>query len=161
MDTSERNPTDEGAPKRRVNSSIVAAGVAFGITLAGLGVAAAQTGSSDSTTTTTAAPSDSGAGAQQGRPARTPETELTGDVAEKVKAAALAAVPGGTIIRAETDADGSPYEAHVRKADGTEVVVKVDAGFAVTGTEEGHGGPGGPGRGGPRPGDRGSQQQTD
>ncbi len=166
MGTPERN-TDAAAPKRRLNSSIVAAGVAFGITLAGLGVAAAQTdGSADTTSTTAATSSDTTAGTESttetaptpaaresdgdadadssssssteaAKPARVAETELTGDVAEKVKAAALAALPGGTIIRVETDSDGSPYEAHVRKADGTEVVVKVDADFKVTGTVDG------------------------
>jgi hypothetical protein len=61
------------------------------------------------------------------------ETLLTGDTAAKVKAAALAKVPGGTIERVETDADfGSPYEAHVRKADGTSVQVLVDDSFQVT-----------------------------
>jgi uncharacterized membrane protein YkoI len=64
------------------------------------------------------------------------ETALTGDAAASVTAAAQAAVPDGTIVRVETDSDGSPYEAHVTKADGTEVVVKVDASFAVTGIED-------------------------
>ena len=64
------------------------------------------------------------------------ETALTGDTAASVTAAAQAAVPDGTIIRVETDSDGSPYEAHVTKADGTQVVVKVDASFAVTATED-------------------------
>ena len=76
------------------------------------------------------------------------ETLLTGDTAEKVKAAALAAVPGGTIERVETDAEGSPYEAHMTKSDGTHVTVKVDKDFKVTNIETG--GPGGPGHG-PRP----------
>jgi uncharacterized membrane protein YkoI len=50
-----------------------------------------------------------------------------------VKAAAQAKVPGGTVERVETDVDhGSPYEAHVRKADGTELEVLVDRGFNVT-----------------------------
>ena len=35
------------------------------------------------------------------------------------------------------------YEAHITKADGTEVAVEVDKSFAVTGEEQG--GPGGPG----------------
>jgi hypothetical protein len=62
-----------------------------------------------------------------------PETPLTGDVAAKVRAAALAKVPGGTIERVETDSDhGSPYEAHVRKADGTELEVLVSKSFTVT-----------------------------
>jgi uncharacterized membrane protein YkoI len=62
-----------------------------------------------------------------------PETPLSGAVASKVRAAALAKVPGGTIERVETDSDhGSPYEAHVRKSDGTELEVLVDKSFAVT-----------------------------
>ena len=62
------------------------------------------------------------------------ERALTGDTAAKVKRAALARVSGGTVIRAETDAGGT-YEAHVRKSDGTEVEVKVDRQFKVTGVE--------------------------
>jgi hypothetical protein len=76
----------------------------------------------------------------QGRPPRgarfgqhKPETPLTGDVAAKVRAAAQAKVPGGTIERVETDSDhGSPYEAHVRKPDGTELEVLVNKSFEVT-----------------------------
>ena len=61
------------------------------------------------------------------------ETLLTGDTAAKVKAAALAKVPGATVERVETDVDhGSPYEAHLRTSDGTELEVLVDKGFAVT-----------------------------
>lgn len=61
------------------------------------------------------------------------EAALPSDVAKKVEAAARAKVPGGTIERVETDVDhGSPYEAHVRKADGTELEVLVDSGFNVT-----------------------------
>ncbi|HET7489272.1 MAG TPA: hypothetical protein VFJ85_15175 [Acidimicrobiales bacterium] len=172
MEPTETPRSDGGAAKRRINSGIVAAGVAFGLTLAGLGVAAAQTDTTGDTSTTTAqaattaapsssdttapaasAPSQTGsAAAPQQAPPRAAETPLTGDTAEKVKAAALGAVPGGTVIRAETDSDGSPYEAHVRTSDGTEVVVKVGADFKVTGIETGpagghHGGrgPGGPG----------------
>ena len=68
------------------------------------------------------------------------ETLLTGTTADKVKAAALAAQPGATIIRVETDSAGSPYEAHVTKADGTQVTLKIDASFKVTATEPGFGG---------------------
>jgi hypothetical protein len=61
------------------------------------------------------------------------ENPLTGDTASKVKAAALAKVPGATVERVETDADhGSPYEAHVRKADGSRLEVLVDKDFQVT-----------------------------
>ena len=65
------------------------------------------------------------------------EELLTGDTADKVKAAALAANPGGTIERVETDAEGSPYEAHMVTADGQHVTVKVDSNFKVTSTEQG------------------------
>jgi uncharacterized membrane protein YkoI len=61
------------------------------------------------------------------------ERALTGETADKVEEAALAEVAGGTIVRVETDANhGSPYEAHVRKPDGTEVEVLVDKDFEVT-----------------------------
>ena len=63
------------------------------------------------------------------------ETPLTGADAEKATAAAEAEVPGGTVLRVETDADGT-YEAHVKKADGTEVEVKMDKDFNVTSVEE-------------------------
>ena len=67
-----------------------------------------------------------------------------------MKAAALAAVPGATMIRVETDSAGSPYEAHLTKADGTDVTLKLDASFKVTATQSGFGGgPGGDGHGGP------------
>ena len=61
------------------------------------------------------------------------ERALSGDVAAKVRATALAKVDGGTIERVETDADhGSPYEAHVRKSDGSELEVLVNKSFEVT-----------------------------
>ena len=60
------------------------------------------------------------------------EQALTGTTASKVRAAALAKVPG-TIDRLETNVDGSaPYEAHiVRKSDGAEVEVQVSKDFTV------------------------------
>ena len=66
------------------------------------------------------------------------ETLLTGDTATKVQAAAQAAVPDGTVLRVENDAEGSPYEAHMSKADGSQVTVKVDSNFKVTSIENGH-----------------------
>ena len=61
---------------------------------------------------------------------------LTGDRAAKVKAAALAKVPGGTVLRTEKGGHGSAYHAHVRKSDGTEVVVLVNTSFEATSVEE-------------------------
>ena len=65
------------------------------------------------------------------------EEPLSGDAAQKVRDAALAKVSGGTIERVETDADhGSPYEAHVRRSDGTELEVLVNKDFEVTAVNE-------------------------
>jgi hypothetical protein len=114
------------------------------------GAAIASAASSTTPTTSTAAPSPQ---AQYGAPPGAPpgqrnpslgghqangktEVLLTGDTASKVEAAANAKVPGGTVERVETDVDtGSPYEAHVRKSDGSEVVVYVDSSFNVTGID--------------------------
>jgi hypothetical protein len=64
------------------------------------------------------------------------EQALSSDVSKKVAAAALAKVKG-TVERTETDVDhGSPYEAHVRKSDGTDVEVLVDENFNVTAVNE-------------------------
>ncbi|WP_210411237.1 hypothetical protein [Pseudarthrobacter sp. NIBRBAC000502771] len=73
------------------------------------------------------------------------ETALTGDTADKVKAAVLAANAGATIDSMTTEDDGSAaYEAHITKSDNTHATVKLDTNFTITATETG--GPGG-GRG--------------
>jgi hypothetical protein len=77
------------------------------------------------------------------------ETLLTGDDAAKATAAALKAVPGGTVQRVETDAEGDAYEAHMLDANGNPVTVKFDKDFNVTKTDTG--GPGGGMGHGPAP----------
>ena len=114
----------------------------------------ANAASSGETTAGNATVADSGTTGQQGDAQRGPgagEEPLTGETADKVKAAALEEVPGGTIIRLETDAGDAAYEAHVRKSDGTEVVVLVNEDFEVTDVQVA--GPGGRAPGG-RPCDR-------
>src|SRR5207237_2000288 len=119
--------------------------------LGGLFGASLFNGSAGAQSSTTTAPTQAGtpAPAQAQPPAFDPtkgghvgpngvtEELLTGDTADKVKAAALAAVPGATIQRVETDAEGSPYEAHMTKSDGSRVTVKVDSNFSVTNVENG------------------------
>jgi uncharacterized membrane protein YkoI len=64
------------------------------------------------------------------------ETLLSGEVASKVRAAALAKV-SGTVERVETNVDSSaPYEAHIRKSDGTEAEVQVTKDFKVFAVNE-------------------------
>jgi hypothetical protein len=162
---------DPGAaptPTRSKRSWIMTAAVATGLAVGAAGLAGAATGGSSGSSSTTApsgyaqapsgqAPSGPPAGMQD--PAAMPngpgETVLTGDAAEKAKAAALAAVPDATVIRVETDSGDAEYEAHLQKADGTTVTVLMDAEFTVTSTEDafGPGGPGGPHGGPGRPGD--------
>ena len=123
----------------------LAAGSAFGAAVLTPAVGGAASSSTTPPATATSPPSGVPAGPPRnfdptkgGHTANgITEQLLTGDTATKVRAAALAAVPGGTIQRVENDAEGSPYEAHMTKADGTEVTVKVDANFTVTSIETG------------------------
>ncbi|HEV2886673.1 MAG TPA: hypothetical protein VGX49_07180 [Jatrophihabitans sp.] len=150
--------TSQPARGRRgllVGGGLLATGVVAGAIIGGtvLSSAATTTPSAPSSPSSTAAPGASNAPApnKQSTPVRGDEKAVSADVAAKLKAAALKAVPGGTVYRVETDGDGDAYEAHMTKADGSLVTVKFDSNFAVTGTEEGMGagGPGGRGHGGP------------
>ena len=116
---------------------LIVSAAALGAAIGGAGIAnAATTGSSSTTAPSSATPAADPAKLSHGPG----ETVLTGTTADKVKAAALAAAPGATIIRVETDSAGSPYEAHITKADGTQATLKIDASFKVTSTEQGFGG---------------------
>ena len=124
---------------QRLRNGLLAAGAIGALAFGGSTLASAATDSSGN---------DQGATAQSTAPSGRPdpttpgghvgangktEKALSAAVAAKVKAAAEAKVSGGTVERVETDVDhGSPYEAHVRKADGTELEVLVNKDFQVT-----------------------------
>jgi hypothetical protein len=160
-------------PTRNKRSWLMTAAVATGLAVGAAGLAGAATGGSSGSSTTTApsgyglaptgqppsgeAPNGQAPSGQPPSGAQDPatmthgpnETLLTGDAATKAKAAALAAVPGATVIRVETDSSGAgTYEAHLKKSDGTEVTVLMDSSFTVTSTVDGFGGPGPQGSGG-------------
>ena len=120
-------------------AALVAGGVVAGGILAGTLTASATDTPTPTATATDQAPSNPNPG-DPSKPQRSDETLLTGSTAAKVKAAVLAKYPGATFVRVETDSDGV-YEAHITKADGTQVAIEVDKSFAVTGEEQG--GPGG------------------
>jgi hypothetical protein len=117
----------------------------------GAGIAALASAQTLDTNTAAAVTTSADTSAASAQPERDPhlgghvgqngikEELLTGDTATKVTAAALAAQPGATIERVETDAEGATYEAHMTKADGTQVTLKFDASYNVTATETGHG----------------------
>ena len=114
-------------------------------------VAAAAAGgaafASAATSTKTSSSSGSSSTAAQGRQGHDPsqgghtvngktEKLLSGDVESKVRAAALKRV-SGTVERVETNVDSSaPYEAHIRKSDGTEVEVQDNGDYSVAAVTE-------------------------
>jgi hypothetical protein len=122
--------------QNRLSRLALTAALAVGVGAGSYGVASAASGSGTTTTTTTtstARPSAPPGASAQNYPwgnQRSDETLLTGDALAKVTAIAKEKVPGGTIVRVETDADGNAaYEAHMTKADGTPVTVYVDSSF--------------------------------
>jgi hypothetical protein len=137
-----------GNPKRWTPERfVVLAALAFGITAGTYGIASAASGSSQSNAPQFAAsgPAAAPGGGQPWGRQRSDESPLTGDALSKVTALAKAKVPGGTIVRVETDADGnSAYEAHMVKADGSPATVYVSKQFEVVSVESGM-----PGRPGP------------
>ena len=142
------NPHRRPRNARRI---LVTGALATGSLLGAAGIASAVTSSPTTATSgssSTAAPAAGTgtppAGARQGNPATMThgpgETLLTGTQLEQAKAAATAAVPGATVIRAETNSSGGyPYEVHLSKTDGTDVTVELDSGFKVITTISGFG----------------------
>jgi outer membrane lipoprotein SlyB len=118
----------------KVQKALMGLAALAALALGGSALADAASNSSSSTTQTAAQqPPGGGAPGRHVGANGQQEQPLSGDTAAKVKAAAEAKVSGGTVERVETDVDhGSPYEAHVRKSDGTELEVLVNKDFQVT-----------------------------
>jgi uncharacterized membrane protein YkoI len=135
------------SPKRRhlgVKIALLGAGAAAGVVGATAIGASAQTStstapSSASTTSTSTTTPGKPAGHGGAKPVRSDEKTLSASTTATLKAAALKAVPGGTVYRIESDAGDGVYEAHMTKADGTEVTVKFDKNLKVTKVENGMG----------------------
>jgi hypothetical protein len=112
--------------------AVLAVGVG-GVSLANAASSSSSTSSTTAPPTVTPSAGYGGGGAVNGRHSLNGKTEepLTGTTAAKVQAAALAKV-SGTVDRVETNVDDSaPYEAHITKSDGSEVVVEVNSDFTV------------------------------
>jgi hypothetical protein len=145
---------DSNARRWSAERVVLIAALAFGVAAGTYGIASAANGSGSSQSSALSSggwPIASGgqsAAPNAGRPwgrERSDETPLTGNALAKVTQLAKAKVPGGTIVRVETDADGNAaYEAHMVKADGTPVTVYVSKQFDVVSVESGMPGP--PGR---------------
>lgn len=140
----ETTPNPSGTPRRPspLPRKLLVGAAVVGAMLGTAGIAVAQTADTPSSAPTVRSAPD--AGVDRSRSVHPGEELLTGETATRVADAARQAVPDGTVDRVETDAEGSPYEAHVTKADGSRVTVKVADDFSVTGVEdEPAGGPGG------------------
>jgi len=140
---------------KNIRRVLVTGGLAAGTMLGAAGIASAATSSSTTATagsssTATTPPTGTPptgtppAGAPQGNPASMThgpgETLLTGTQLQQATAAAAAAVPGATVIRAETNSSGGyPFEVHLSKSDGTDVTVELDTNFKVITTISGFG----------------------
>ena len=123
--------------KDMMRTTVIAAVCAAIGTAGGIaGVSAATNGNDSSANGDNSSARDPSKGGHIGRNGAREEL-LTGEVAAKVREAALDKVGGGTVERVETDADhGSPYEAHIRRSDGTELEVLVNKDFSVTAVNE-------------------------
>ena len=125
--------------KRFMPRSVVVGALALGLVGGSYGVAAAATGSKAAATTGSSSVFQTATPRSAGQPwggQRSDETPLTGDALAKVTAIATAKVPGGTVVRVETDADGhATYEAHMVNASGAPVTVYVDSGFNFVSVE--------------------------
>jgi len=120
----------------KVPKALIIAAMSIGVAGGSYGIASAATGTASTTAaSTTVAATAPSVPQQPFGHQRSDETPLTGDALAKVTAAAQAKVPGGTIIRVETDADGhAKYEAHMTDASGNPITVYVNDAFAVVGT---------------------------
>src|SRR5205814_219567 len=135
---------------------VVLAALAFGVAAGTYGIAQAASGSGSSGSSASSiapqfaasGPAAAPSGGQPWGRQRADETPLAGDALDKVTALATAKLPGGTVVRVETDGDGNAaYEAHLVKADGTPATVYVNKQFEVVSVESGmHGPPGGRGQ---------------
>ena len=112
---------------------LLAGGAVAGGLVAGSLSADAATGNSSGPSVSSTGPDHDGDGGHAG------EAIVTGSKATALEAAALKAVPGGTVDRIETDSGDATYEVHMTKSDGSQVTVKLDKSLSQTSVESGMG----------------------
>jgi hypothetical protein len=139
-------PSSRPARRFGVKVALIAAGIAAGaIGATALGANAATTAGSGSSSESPSSSSSSSTAPDRrfdpggSAPVRSDEKSVSSATAATLKAAALKAVPGGTVIRVETDAGDAAYEVHMKKADGSLVTVKFDKDLSLKGVEDGMG----------------------
>jgi uncharacterized membrane protein YkoI len=137
---------DSTTPRSRSKSAgiklaLVGGGVAAGAIVAtAIGAnAATNSGSAVAPSTSSSSSAQAGTPDHGSRGGRGDEKSLDAATTAKIKAAALKAVPGGTVDRVESDSGDATYEAHMTKSDGTKVTVKFDKNLKISGVEAGMG----------------------
>ena len=138
------DPVSTGSRKKRWAG---AAGLLAAGAISGGVLASTLSASASSSATSTAAASTVSSSAGEARtpgpggvqPVRPDEKSVSSATAAALRAAALKAVPGGTVYRIETDAGDAVYEVHMKKADGSLVTVKFGKNLEVTKVESGMG----------------------
>lgn len=136
------------APTHRLRNAVLSGSLILGAGLgaAGLAGAAGAAGTTSTTSTSPAVSSTTPCPHDAGQAPRAHETPLSGTDLAKATAAAEAAVPGASVVRAESDATGA-YEVHLKKSDGTFVTVRLNSSFVETAIETGASGHHGAGTG--------------
>lgn len=132
-----------------LTAGVVSGGLLFGTYAANADTVA--TPSASATASTTQAPGQPPTGSTSQAPTGAPpqgapggnhgasgEVVLTGADLAKATAAAKSAVPGATIVRAETDSGDAKYEVHV-SVNGTQKTVKLNSDFTLKAVEDGMG----------------------
>jgi hypothetical protein len=148
-------------PVALIAGGLLLGGAAAGALVVTAANAATVVPSLTAASSSTEGPSAKGSWGNGSAPARgsnPDEKPVSSAIEAKLRTAALKAVPGGTILRIETDSGDAVYEAHMKRSDGSLVTVKFDKDYAVTAVEDGmgkggtrsdgtgqggHGGPGG------------------
>lgn len=149
----DNDASNAGRRKQRLAGAVgllLAGGLAGGVLAATNSASAADSTNATAAGQTAVIPAAASPAADpdNATPVRAGEKALTGTDLATAKAAALRAVPGGTVFRVETDADGAVFEAHMTKANGAHVTVKFDKDLKVRAIQDGMGagGPGGSSR---------------
>jgi uncharacterized membrane protein YkoI len=106
--------------------TVAAVAAATVVTLGGFGVAAA----SNATPATQERPDDDGP-----NEARDSDAPLTGSDLDRAVDAALEHTGGGTVIESEAGDDGAAFGVEIRRPDGRQVEVNLDADFKVIGAD--------------------------
>jgi hypothetical protein len=130
-------------PSTRLRRLIVGTAVVLGTGAGAAGIASAASGGTTTSTVPTSGSTPPAGSVSAAAPTGSCGTALTGTELSDATAAATAAVPGATVVRAETGMGTVTYQVQMKKTDGTYVTVELDASYKVISVQTGVGMPSG------------------